>query len=677
MKTHNFYADLLISLRTFFDRCVFPNDEIKGYRFNIGNRSLQLNYETKFDLPWMMIEYQTSRPIAYQSHTWLKSHFDNISKYPVLFNKTKNLTLMMQEELFEFTIQATVNCESQLQALSYQRAIDEYLVHNRYFQLYSFFSFFTIDDYLLHDSMFDIHNDQIYNLFLRHDVLKNDSVYSFSVKYEPLIRMESSDASIGTSEQRSFPITMSLTIINPLPIYVEIPIEERAKPSLTKTFTQSDVYIPLDTRYSIVKVDVLCDDGSGYVIPSIVYDEVKFDVPLNYRKLNIYDDDSEFDFEGNLSGTISKEKSLGTFKTIIDDLNYELDYELYEDVNDDVRMLRLFGPVTGVVVQLKDMTQFGPSYVSGWFNGVIDGTPKKLAIEGELEEFARTIILSDHMVRIDNSTKLVRKYTVSPQPFGNLRTLITDFNARLLSLDIKSTYVTELLFFYDLRSYTIPVVIAFDDAGNFKHSFEYTLADIKLRGCVYGKLNPKQMTFDVGIHINDEAFKLVSVKCDFVFHSHVGFGGAIIDKINLNITDDITPVSSTVGSASYFKDDFIEIEQVDNKRLVQNVILQDSQQEHFVIPIDDSNDVKIKINLASGFDFNDISDSAYWRFYLNSNSHIIDSNTDGIHLIERTDDDSPNIIYFYCIESIYNTFFRDQINIDNPIFFQLYKLKRG
>lgn len=675
MKTHNFYADILLSLRTFFDRFALPHNQVKGYRFNIGNRSLQLNYDTKFDLPWMMIDYQSSRHVAYHTHTWLKTQYDNTSKYVVLFDKTKNLSMLMQEELYEFQVQATLNCESQLQALQLKHDIEKFLVPGRYFQLYSFFSFFTIDDRYLHDTMFDVNNDKIYNIFMRYDPLRDSTVYCFSVKYEPLIRLDSAEVSIGSTEQRSFQVSMQLNIINPMPIYTEIPMYERSKPDLVQEMEQLDVFIPLDRRYNILSIDCKTIDNIHYYSPAIVY-QTDFNCNVSYAKYNPETESNDYEFSGNLTGSIEKIKSFGTFKTIIDNDDHEVDYEKVIDVSEDSMIIRLIGPVSGVIVKVTELPQYGPNYIRGWFNGVIEGTPTKMQIEGNLIEEANAVILGEHELQINSTSSKLANFSVSPCPFGNLKYLITDFNAKLLRLDIRTTNITEIVFFHNLELYTFPIEITFDDAGNFKQSFEYEIGAELVKGCIFGKLHPIQMTLHTEYIIDVEPIKIVALKCNFRFKSEVGYGAPIVDKINLNIVDEITPVSSAIGSASYFKNDFIELEDRNNKLLLQNIILSSDQIDDFFIPIEDSNDVKIKVVLAEQFDFDKANKSAnlYWRFYLNLDRSIIDENTVGISLIERVDDDPHNVIYFHCTELIFDKYFRNGIDVDNPVFFQLYKL---
>jgi len=676
MKTHNFYADLILSLRTFFDKIVFPNSEIKGYRFNIGNRSLQLNYDTKFDLPWMVIDFQSSRHVAYHSHTWLHSQFDNISKYTVLYNKTKNLSLLMQEELFEFQVQATLNCESQLSALYFKHEIERYLIVGRYFQLYSFFSFFTIDDKLLHEDMFDVNNDQIYNLFMKYDPLTDNTIYSYSVKYEPLIRIESSESTISSSEQRSFPVTISLNIINPMPIYTEIPVYERAKPGLTKEISQLDVFVPIDSRFSIASIDIKTSNNH-YFAPALLHNN-RFNCDISYIKYDISTQipKSLYEFNGNLTGIVDKLKSIGQFKTIINNINYEVDYELTNDVSDNVFIIRLFGPISGVIVQCKYLTQFGPNYISGWFTGFIDGISNKIIIEGQLYPDSTASILDEHQLTIINSTEQIKSFKIIPQPYGNLNHLITEFNSRLLRLNINKTTVTEIVFHYNLKLYTKPISIVFDDAGNYKQSFDFIIDGNPVKGCIFGKLHPIKLNLTSTYNINDDSFIIVSLKFNFKFKSSIGYGAPIIDKMNINITDALTPVSSAIGSASYFKNEFIEIEDRNNKLLLQNIILSNDQISDFFIPIPNSTDVKIKVVLSPDFNFDIMSqnNSLYWRFYLNLDRSIIDLNTIGIEVVKQIGTTFPNIIYFKCIEDIFNEYFRNKIDVDNPIFFQLYKL---
>lgn len=670
MNTHNFYADLVLSLRTFFSKTVFINDEIKGYRFNIGNRSLQLKYETKFDLPWVNIDYQSSRHIAYYPDTWLRTQCDNISKYQVLYNETKNLSLVMREELHEFQIQVTINCESQLSAMQLKYDIERYLIPGRYFQLYSFFSFFQIDDRLLHESIFDVNNDRIYNLFMQYDPLKDDTIYCFSVKYEPLVRMDTADVSIGSTEQRSFPINMSLTIINPLPIYYEIPIYERGNRGEVKEFIQRDSIIPLDERYQIMSIEVKTIDNVTHRFPVTIYEDTYI--------VNItYSDGEDFEFDGIVSGTLQKKKSLGQFKTIIDNVDWEVMFERVESNDDGTVIVRLMGPISGVIVKVNDESQNGPGFISGWFNGFVDGISMSMSINGQLIVDAVSNIISDSMLQVNSCSHQVIGWRVVPQPIGLISYLIQDFDSRLLLMDLDQTKFTEITFFYNSQTHTFPILISLDPSGNFKESFNYIIDGETIDGCIFGKLNSVRKEIHIDSHINiEDTLRIVALKCDFAFKSNIGYGAPVINKLNLNFTDSASPISSAIGSASYFRNEFIEIDNKNNKLLVQNVILNSEFQDDFFISIIDSTDMLIKIVLSEGFNFNSLIDTheIYWRFYLNLDRTILDTNTIGIDLVERTDDDFDNIIYFKCSKAIFEEYFYSKISIDNPIFFQLYKM---
>jgi len=670
MNTHNFYADLVLSLRTFFDRTIFINNEIKGYRFNIGNRSLQLKYETKFDLPWINIDYQSSRHISYYPDTWLRSQTDNVSKYQVLYDESKNLSLVMREELHEFQIQVTVNCESQLSALQLKHDIERYLIPGKYFQLYSFFSFFQIDDRLLHESIFDVNNDRIYNLFMQYDPLKDDTIYCFSVKYEPLVRMDTADISIGSSEQRSFPINMSLTIINPLPIYYEIPKYERGNRDVVKEFTQTNTIVPLMQKYQMLSVEVKTIDSVTHKFPVTIYDD-SFNMNVTYS------DDDGFEFDGIISGILNTTKSLGQFKTVIDNVDWEVMFERKQSNDDGLTIVRLMGPISGVIVKVKDESQHGPGFISGWFNGFVDGISHNMPISGQLITDAITNTVSDSMLQVESCSHQIIGWKLVPQPFGLVSYLINEFDSRLLQMDLSQTRFTEISFFYNLQTYTFPILISIDPSGNFKESFSYIIDGDTVDGCVFGKLNSIRKEINIDSHINiEDTLQIVALKCDFVFKSIIGYGAPIVNKINLNFTDSASPISSAVGSASYFRNEFIEIDNKNHKLLVQNVILNSEFQEDFFIPIDGSDDMLIKIVLSEGFSFDSLiaNHDFYWRFYLNSDRDIMDRNTSGIELVERIETDVENIIHFKCTHDIFETYFYSKITIDNPIFFQLYKM---
>ena len=52
---HNYYSDMLVSFANFFDNVVFGSDTIKHYKFNIGNKTIQLNYKTQESFPSIII----------------------------------------------------------------------------------------------------------------------------------------------------------------------------------------------------------------------------------------------------------------------------------------------------------------------------------------------------------------------------------------------------------------------------------------------------------------------------------------------------------------------------------------------------------------------------------------------------------------------------------------------
>jgi hypothetical protein len=409
-------------------------------------------------------------------------------------------------------------------------------------------------------------------------------------------------------------------------------------------------------------------ENKSYNIPAIIY------TPTGDFLVNI-DYDNDIRFVGNISGNFNKQKSLGVFKTVINDFNYEVQFEQLKSDNVNT-IIRLFGSVSGVIVKVKDESQSGLDYISGWFNGFVNGKPVQQRIEGELIIDSICTILNDSKLFIDTCNDIIANYDIYPQPIGLLSYNITDFNSKLLRFDLGKTRVTEIIFFYNTKVYSFPVIINIDLAGNFKYTFNYTIDSLAISGHLLGKLNSLKYTLNIDYNINDPYVQLVGLKFDFGFKSSVGYGAPLVNKININFTDNASPISSALGTLSYFKDEFIEIENFKNKLLLQNVILNSEFKDDFFIDIDNSTDKLIKVVLSEGFNVDDLilNSKFYWRFYLNLDRDIIDGNTTGIIIETRTNTTPTNIIYFRCKLELFDAYFYSKIRIDNPIFFQLYKI---
>jgi len=222
---HNFYTDFVGSLRYLFDDYIFKSHNIiQHYQFNIGNRTFQINtdYSTQFRLPAAVI---TLNDINYtfggeKTHIIKQIPVPDINQHLVLYNKTKDKQILIQESERTIGINATINCEGQGQVMELKFIIDRFLPTNMFIQLYEFVAFMEIPVEFLQQADFDPVTDEIYNLFQRYDPTTDEITYMFAVKYRPIIKVLSTTPSIATSQQRTFQLNLSMAMIIQEPIYL-------------------------------------------------------------------------------------------------------------------------------------------------------------------------------------------------------------------------------------------------------------------------------------------------------------------------------------------------------------------------------------------------------------------------------------------------------------------------
>ena len=148
MLIHNFYADLLLSVRVLFDNFIFQNDQyIKRYEFNVGNRSFQMpkDFKTQFEFPNVIATINDEMPAFGQRPDVSQTISGyNVDQVPVLYNSTNENVLYLQEELVTVPISIIINCESPLQAKEVGNVIRRWLPYNKFIQFLEYTSFLEI-----------------------------------------------------------------------------------------------------------------------------------------------------------------------------------------------------------------------------------------------------------------------------------------------------------------------------------------------------------------------------------------------------------------------------------------------------------------------------------------------------------------------------------------------------
>ncbi len=224
MYIHNFFSDLLLSVKVLFDTHIFRTDRyVRRYEFNIGNRTFQLpsDYQTNFDFPVVIINLNDETPSYGQRPDVSQGLlYYNVDQIPVLYNSTKGSILYVQEEMVNIPITVTINCESQLQAKEVANVVRRWLPLNKYLQCLEFTSFLEVSLPFLDKIYFEPDIDQISNLYTKLNKRSGQIDYCFSITYQPFIRLDSISSTIPDSTQRSFQVVVELTYMIQFPLFL-------------------------------------------------------------------------------------------------------------------------------------------------------------------------------------------------------------------------------------------------------------------------------------------------------------------------------------------------------------------------------------------------------------------------------------------------------------------------
>lgn len=224
MYIHNFYADLLLSVRVLFDTHIFQNrGYIQRYEFNMGNRTLQLPYDYKpnYDFPNIVVTLNDETP-SYGQRPSVSQKIPgfNVDQIPVLYNQTTERVILVQEEMVNVPISCTINCESQFQAKEIAAVIKRWLPINKFIQFLSFTSYLEVPQEFLDRNLFNPATDTIGNLYTKTNKRTGEIDYCYSLLYEPFIRLDSITASIPDSTQRTFQVVVDITYMLQQPLYM-------------------------------------------------------------------------------------------------------------------------------------------------------------------------------------------------------------------------------------------------------------------------------------------------------------------------------------------------------------------------------------------------------------------------------------------------------------------------
>jgi hypothetical protein len=189
----------------------------------MGNRALQLppDYKPNFEFPNMIVTLNDDSPSYGQRPDVSQKLIGyNLDQTPVVYNRTTEAVLYIQEEMANIPISCTINCESQFQAKEIAGIIKRWLPINKFIQFLHFISYLEVSLDFISDDLFNpaIHN--LVNLYTKLNKLTGEIDYCYSVQYDPFIRLDSLTSSIPDSTQRSFQVTVDLTYMIQMPLHM-------------------------------------------------------------------------------------------------------------------------------------------------------------------------------------------------------------------------------------------------------------------------------------------------------------------------------------------------------------------------------------------------------------------------------------------------------------------------
>jgi hypothetical protein len=223
MQIHNYYSDLLLSIRSLFDNKVFRPNTIKHYDFNIANRAFAIDkdYKTQFEFPACIVTLNDDMYLFGERPNVIQMFGpENKMQHIALHNYDNDRQVIIQEEHVQTNISVIINCESQLQAKDLEFMVKRALPLNKYIQLLEFTSFLEIPYVYLKTLEFETQGHQILNLFTKLHDNPGQVDYCFSMSYRPHIRLESINATISDASTRSFPVNIELSYLTQMPMHL-------------------------------------------------------------------------------------------------------------------------------------------------------------------------------------------------------------------------------------------------------------------------------------------------------------------------------------------------------------------------------------------------------------------------------------------------------------------------
>jgi hypothetical protein len=424
-------------------------------------------------------------------------------KIPILYNRTKDIELFVQEEMYTVSINLNINCESQLQALEIQHRLLNYLPLNKFLQAYKYVSYFELDPVFLNNYLFDINNDRIDNLFLKHNKYTNTFAYCFSCEYEPLIRQDSCDVTIDPSSSSSFLVAGTYEFLTHIPVYIIGPRVNYENLVSKNELLYTNIAVPVN------------DNGKNILIQLL-------DTSSNITKQEISNN-----FEPSPSCVIS-----GSFSTI------SLDYDMVTVFNDtkceglahiikdiasnnyiNQRCLIEGERINGSLREIQDIT---PNVIRAYFDGFIYNKYVSQYLDFELHLFNSVNEISNLVTIVENPPFKIHSYKTLPLK-NNILNSISNVNKSAVSINLNNTYITSIVLFDNSIIKFENVIFINPNTYEFVIDFYFNM-DNKI---INGSINP----FNGDISVDCEMIKFIYMNVSLDLVKGIP---ASIDRINTN-----------------------------------------------------------------------------------------------------------------------------------------------
>lgn len=565
---HNYYSDLLISLANYFDK-ILGDNTIKHYEFNIGNKSLQLNYKSQISLPSALINYNSSQMQEYYDWFLHRVDVNNPMLIPIVYDATKNLSLYLQEAQYEHSVSVIFNCQSVMEMLELQHKIEVYLPYNKYIEVFNYYTFFQIPQYYLNSLMFDINKDVIYNLFTKRDTITNEMSQMASVKYDPMIRLNSLSPGGISTDNNTFQLNLDITILNTVPLYFQIPPEEI--PDITKKINEiiiKNICIPIYENVPIIRLKFAKDDFIFLPLLNIIE---------NNFKTNFIHNNTHYELFGHIDSKYEQ------YTATIESDNYSYPVSLKIIKTHTIFNIHVEGALIGEII--NPIWEPGSDEITGNFKGVFNTNNQSIRFDIYepvtliLNKNTKIVSYIIHKLKLKNldKNKFIKVIDYITIPYGILTLFDNNFNDNRLNFIPEKSLITNIGYY---NSFT-------KNVEYFKH-----ISNISENGNIHLELNTnindKIEYFNIDGCINSSTWKTSFVQNEYqdntqfqslfiiingTFNNAPKYGGSYIHNINFDIIGgyEPSPIYTPIVNNKYFHNFIFAKENTNN--IIYNVAI--------------------------------------------------------------------------------------------------------